>query len=142
MLLQQSRDVIIRSDRDVVTARALARELATMLGFGPVDQARIATTVSELARNVIAYAGTGQVTLRSLDENQAVGIQIECRDQGPGIGDIAQALGDEAFRVNSVGRGLSGARRLMDEFELQSEVGVGTTVICRKWHTERMKNKK
>lgn len=131
---QQHKKIPIRSDCDVILARTMSRELAILLGFGLIDQARIATTVSELARNIVLYAGTGQVIVRSLERDDEVGIEIECKDQGPGIANIAHALGDEITDITYMGRGLAGARRLMDEFDLQSQPGVGTTIICRKWH--------
>lgn len=126
-------DVAIRSDLDIVLARSAAREVAKRLGFGAIDQARIATAVSELARNIFLYAGSGTVSVRPLERRGRPGIEIICEDQGPGIADIALVMQDGYSTSRGMGMGLPGAKRLMDEFELCSQVGVGTTVTCRKW---------
>lgn len=125
----------IQSDLDIVTARSMVRDMVKSMGFGSVDQARVATAVSELARNIFVYAGTGQVTARMIERNGRKGIEIEFKDQGPGIADVNLAMQDGYSTVRSMGLGLPGARRLMDEFDLQSQMGVGTTIICRKWRT-------
>ncbi len=130
---KQPRVVPIRNDIDIVTARSTARELAHTLGFGTIDQARIATAVSELARNIFVHARTGQLTVTNVSRNGRTGIEMEFKDQGPGIQDIEQALQDGFSTSKSMGMGLPGAKRLMDEFEIQSIVGAGTTIICRKW---------
>lgn len=132
-MLPQTKVVSIQSDLDIVTARSLARDMAKSLGFGSIDQARIATAVSELARNIYVHAKAGQMTARSIERGGLKGLEMEFRDQGPGITNIDLALQDGYSTVKSMGMGLPGARRLMDEFELQSQVGVGTTIICRKW---------
>jgi serine/threonine-protein kinase RsbT len=126
--------VAIRSDLDIVIARSAARDTARQLGFGAIDQARIATAVSELARNFFLYAGSGTVSVRVLDKQGCYGIEIVCQDQGPGIADLSLVMQDGYSTSRGMGMGLPGAKRLMDEFELRSQVGVGTTVICRKWH--------
>jgi serine/threonine-protein kinase RsbT len=126
-------DVVIRSDFDIVLARAAARDMAKRLGFGAIDQARIATAVSELARNIFLYAGAGSVSVRPLEQQGRRGIEIVCQDKGPGIADTATVMQDGYSTSRGMGVGLPGARRLMDEFDLRSEVGVGTTVTCRKW---------
>lgn len=126
-------DVPIHTDLDIVIARTAARDAAKRLGFGATDQARIATAVSELARNIFLYAGAGTVSVRTLDQRGRRGIEIVCEDQGPGIADISLVLRDGYSTSRGMGMGLPGARRLMDEFELRSQVGVGTTVTCRKW---------
>ncbi len=123
----------IQSDLDIVTARSNARDVAKSLGFGSIDQARIATAVSELARNIFLYAGTGQVEIRAVDRNGRKGIEFEFKDQGPGIENIDQVMQDGYSTSRGMGMGLPGARRLMDDFEITSVVGHGTTVICRKW---------
>jgi serine/threonine-protein kinase RsbT len=132
-MLTQEKATTIRSDLDIVTARSLARDVAKQMGFSSVDQARIATAVSELARNIFVYAGTGQVQVRSVERNGRTGIEMEFTDQGPGISDIDTVMQDGYSTVKSMGMGLPGARRLMDEFDIHSQVGVGTTVVCRKW---------
>jgi serine/threonine-protein kinase RsbT len=98
-----------------------------------VDQARIATAVSELARNIFLYADSGQVTARAVERNGRKGIEIEFQDQGQGIANIDQVMQDGYSTSRGMGMGLPGARRLMDEFDIQSTLGVGTTVVCRKW---------
>jgi serine/threonine-protein kinase RsbT len=123
----------IQSDLDIVTARSNARDIAKALGFSSIDQARIATAVSELARNIYLYAGLGEVTAREVERHGRKGIEIEFRDNGPGITDINQVMQDGYTTSRGMGMGLPGAQRLMDDFEIQSESGVGTTIVCRKW---------
>jgi serine/threonine-protein kinase RsbT len=123
----------IRSDLDIVTARSMARDIAKAVGFGSIDQARISTAVSELARNIFLYAETGQVTAREIERGGRKGIEIEFKDQGPGIDNIDQVMQDGFSTSRGMGMGLPGARRLMDEFDIDSKVGVGTTITCRKW---------
>ncbi len=125
--------VPIRSDVDIVATRVAGRELARALGFGLVDQARIATAISELTRNIVQYAGEGEALIRALDHGGRVGIEIVLRDSGPGIPDIEQAMQDGGSTSGHLGMGLPGARRLMDEFAIESEVAAGTTVTIRKW---------
>jgi serine/threonine-protein kinase RsbT len=103
------------------------------MGFGIIDQARIATVISELARNVVLYAGSGQIILIRVDSRGRVGLEIVCEDQGPGIEDLDLVMNSEHPAEQGEGMGLSGTRRLMDEFEIQTEIGAGTKVIVRKW---------
>lgn len=131
--MSSPKQVVIRSDLDIVIARTAARDVAKQLGFGPIDQARIATAVSELARNTFLYAGGGIVHVRLLQQNGRIGIEIFCEDEGPGIADLEQVMQDGYSTSRGMGMGLPGARRLMDEFDLQSGEGVGTQVTCRKW---------
>jgi serine/threonine-protein kinase RsbT len=129
----QSKTATIRSDLDIVIARTLARDMARALGFGAIDQARIATAVSELARNIFLYAGNGTVTVREVEKGTRRGLEIVCEDHGPGIADIDLVMQDGYTTSRGMGMGLPGARRLMDEFVIESQPGVGTTVTCRKW---------
>lgn len=131
--MAQPKVAVIRSDLDIVIARTLARDTAKMLGFGAIDQARIATAVSELARNIFLYAGTGTVTVREIERPGRKGIEIICDDQGPGISDITLVMQDGYSTSRGMGMGLPGAKRLMDEFEIKSQDNVGTTITCRKW---------
>lgn len=133
--MAQPKAAVIRSDLDIVIARTMARDTAKALGFGAIDQARIATAVSELARNIFLYAGTGSVTVRELEKGGRKGIEIVCEDQGPGIADMELSMQDGYTTSRGMGMGLPGAKRLMDEFDVQTQLGVGTTIICRKWHT-------
>jgi serine/threonine-protein kinase RsbT len=131
--MAQGKVAAIRSDLDIVIARTLARDIAKSLGFGAIDQARIATAVSELARNIFLYAGSGTVTIREIERGGRKGIEVICNDQGPGIANIDVVMRDGYSTSRGMGMGLPGARRLMDEFDIRSQEGVGTTVICRKW---------
>lgn len=125
----------IDGEDGIVASRQRAREVARQLGFGAVDQSRIATAVSELARNVARYAtdGRGAVAIRELDASGRVGVEIVVSDEGPGIADVAQALSDGFTSGGGMGMGLPGARRLMDEMTIESAPGQGTTVTIRKW---------
>jgi len=125
----------IEHDADVVRARKSARELASTLDFSRTDLTLIATAVSEIARNIVRFASTGQVYIELL-EHPRPGIRIVARDTGPGIPDVDQALADGYSTYNGLGLGLPGARRLMDEFTLTSQTNVGTTVTMTKWRTE------
>lgn len=127
------RVTVIQSDLDIVTARSAARDTAKRIGFGPIDQARIATTVSELARNIYLYAGRGTVHVQDVSRGPFTGIEIICADQGPGIADIDLVMQDGYSTSRGMGLGLPGARRLMDEFTVQTQIGGGTTITCRKW---------
>ena len=131
--MPSERIVPIRSDLDIVTARVEGRELAKELGFGVIDQARIATAISELTRNIVQYAEQGEATMRPVEAGGRVGIEIICEDEGPGIPDIELAMQDGYSTSTSLGMGMPGAKRLMDEFEIESEIGVGTTIIFRRW---------
>jgi serine/threonine-protein kinase RsbT len=128
--------VAIRGEDDIVFARQRAREVARNLGFGAVDQSRIATAVSELTRNVVRYAtnGEGEARIRVLSkESRTSGIEVVVTDDGPGIADLAAALRDGFTSGAGLGMGLPGTRRLMDEMEVSSTVGSGTTIVIRKW---------
>jgi serine/threonine-protein kinase RsbT len=125
--------VRIRSDLDIVAARQKGRELANDLGFGPTDLAIIATAISELARNIVLYARRGEIILKPANESPS-GILVVASDEGPGIADIAEAMHRGYSTSGSLGLGLPGVKRLMDEFEIVSEVGRGTTVIAKKWN--------
>lgn len=127
--------VQISAERDIVAARSAARRLAAELGFSAMDQSRITTAVSELARNVVRYAtdGKGTVRLKELDGDRKVGIEVTVHDDGPGIADLAEALTPGRSSGKGLGLGLSGTKRLTDEMEIHSTAGIGTTVIIRKW---------
>jgi serine/threonine-protein kinase RsbT len=124
--------VPITSDQDVIAARQKGRALAVKLEFSPGDSTLIATAISELARNIVSYARHGEIRLLSLNSGRP-GIVIVASDKGPGIEDIRQAMRDGFSTSGSLGLGLPGVRRLMDEFEIASERGKGTTVIAKKW---------
>jgi serine/threonine-protein kinase RsbT len=124
------------SDEDsLVSARQLARSAAKELGFGVVDQARIATGVSELARNVIRYANGrhGEVLIRQIERDDRTGLEVQVADDGPGIADVEQVLKDGYTTGSGLGMGLPGTKRLMDEMSIDTAPGRGTTVTIRKW---------
>lgn len=123
----------IRSESDVVLVRQTARKWAIELGFSLVDQTKILTAASELARNALIHGGGGSVRLESLAEGIRKGLRLTFEDQGPGIADIELALRDGYTTGNGLGLGLSGSKRLMSEFDLVSRVGEGTRVTVVKW---------
>lgn len=125
--------VEIRNMDDIITSRSAAKEMAREMGFGIVDQTKIATAISELARNVIDYAGAGMLSMRMIEENRKKGMEIICEDQGPGIDDIARAMQDGFSTAKGLGMGLPGAKRLMDEFDITSARGKGTRIMAIKW---------
>jgi serine/threonine-protein kinase RsbT len=130
----QVRVIPVKSDLDIVSARVEGRNLAREMGFGTIDQARIATAISELARNVVLYAGSGTVTIRVIATRDGRrGLEVLCEDNGPGIADLALAQQDGYSTSGGLGMGLPGTRRLMDEFYIETELDVGTKVTVRKW---------
>jgi len=131
--MEKIKEILINKVEDVIMARQYTRERARELGFGLADQTRIITAVSELARNIYLYAKTGRVLIKSLYESSKKGIEIIVEDQGPSIPDIEMAMQDGYSTNKALGQGLPGTKRLMDEFEIKSEVGKGTTVVIRKW---------
>jgi serine/threonine-protein kinase RsbT len=129
--------VPVRVDGDIVTARQQGRSLAEQVGFDGSDLTCIATAISELGRNMLRYAGSGEVILRPAHVGSKHGMIVIAHDEGPGIPDIALAMQDGYSTSNSLGLGLPGTRRLMDEFEIESAVGRGTTVTVKKWVVNR-----
>ncbi|MDQ0411857.1 anti-sigma regulatory factor [Mesobacillus stamsii] len=125
--------VNIKNEFDIVLARQKGREVSKKLQFGGVDQARITTAISELARNIYLYAGSGQITIEILHENGRKGIKIIAADNGTGINDIRMVLQDGYSTSGGLGAGLPGVKRLMDTFDIDSTVGVGTKIIITKW---------
>jgi serine/threonine-protein kinase RsbT len=125
--------VPIASAADIVGARQRGRELAAQIGFTGSDLTVIATAISELARNIVEYATRGEIRLNLTQRGSRLGIQIVARDYGPGIHDVSRALQDGYSTGSGLGLGLPGVRRLVDDFEVVSVVGKGTTVTARKW---------
>ncbi|MCL7452177.1 MAG: anti-sigma regulatory factor [Anaerolineae bacterium] len=123
----------ISSDLDIVAARVQGRDLARDMGFDVIDQARIATAISELARNVVLYAYSGELLLNRVEPNGRVGLQLVCTDRGPGIENAHEVMRQAHVADAGLSMGLPGARRLMDDFEIESEPGIGTTVTACKW---------
>jgi serine/threonine-protein kinase RsbT len=125
--------IAIRADVHIISARERGRALATELGFGRGELALIATAISELARNILTYAGEGEIALDREDLGEKRGIVVIAHDQGPGIENLDLALQDGYSTSRSLGIGLPGVRRLMDDFEVSSAPGSGTTVTAKKW---------
>lgn len=131
--MERRSTVDIYTEWDIVAARQLGREKAKEIGFGTVDQARITTAISELARNIYLYAGEGKIEINRITENDKNGISIIASDEGPGIADLRRVMNDGYTTSGGLGAGMPGVRRLMDDFNLQSELGVGTTITVVKW---------
>ena len=125
--------IAITSDSDIVTARKRGREMASRLGFTSTDSILIATAISELARNILLYAHQGEIGVTIIEAAARRGIRVIARDDGPGIPDVERALQEGFSTSRSLGMGLSGVRRLVDDFNIVSEPGRGTTVIVKKW---------
>ncbi|MBI3303160.1 MAG: anti-sigma regulatory factor [Deltaproteobacteria bacterium] len=126
--------VPIRHEADIVVARQQGRTLASRLGFSSIDQTLIATAISEVARNIVAYATGGEIILHAIQQDGGKrGLVIIARDEGPGIPDIGLAMQNGYSTSNSLGLGLPGAKRMMDEFDIVSAVGQGTTITMKKW---------
>jgi serine/threonine-protein kinase RsbT len=126
-------EVDIKMESDIVVARRAVREVATQVGFSVTDVTRIVTAASELARNVFKYAGEGVMRWHCVERDGRPGLELQFVDHGPGIPDIDLALQGGYSTGDGLGMGLPGAKRLMDELEVQSVVGQGTTVTLKKW---------
>lgn len=133
MSVVDERRVGVATDADVVVVRQQVRALGARLGFSSTDLVLLATAVSEVARNIVQYATRGEITFSPIERSGKVGIEITARDHGPGIPDLELAMQDAYSTGGGLGLGLPGTRRLMDEFSIESEVGMGTTVTMRKW---------
>lgn len=123
----------IASDSDLIEARQKGRALAEQRGFASSELTLIATAISELARNIIRYAKRGEISIQVVDGNPKQGIVVIARDTGPGIADVERALEPGYSTSGSLGLGLPGVRRIMDEFAIKSEIGQGTIVTVTKW---------
>jgi serine/threonine-protein kinase RsbT len=123
----------IRLEQDVVLARQTVRRLAQQLGFGIVDQTKLVTAASELARNTLIYGGGGELRWESVTDGARRGLRLHFVDEGPGIFDVQQALADGWSSGTGLGLGLPGAKRLVNDFELHTEVGKGTRVSVTRW---------
>jgi serine/threonine-protein kinase RsbT len=133
MTNQREGQVRIESESDIITVRKVVRDTARALGFGVTDVTRIVTAASELTRNVYLYASSGVMRWRQLDTSGIVGLELIFEDQGPGMADVEQAMEPGYSTSGGLGLGLPGAKRLMDDMDIQSAVGKGTTVKVRKW---------
>ena len=123
----------VHSDQDVVRVRQLVRTVAVAVRLSLVDQTKLVTAASELARNTLVYGGGGTVDVDRVDNGRRSGIRIVFTDRGPGIADVELALTDGYATGGGLGLGLSGARRLVDEFDIQTAVGQGTSITVTKW---------
>jgi serine/threonine-protein kinase RsbT len=123
----------IASDADVIAARQLGRRIAGEMGFSRPDQALIATSISELARNIVNYAKSGRIEITRLDTGRKHGLQVVASDNGPGIADLKDAMSDGFSTGNSLGLGLPGTRRMVDDFHIASDLGKGVKVTFIKW---------
>jgi serine/threonine-protein kinase RsbT len=132
-MADEATQVPIERDGDIVSARQKGRELAADVGFAGSELTIIATAISEVARNIVVYAQRGEIVLEKLQEGARRGILVIAKDNGPGIPHIEMAMRDGFSTGKSLGLGLPGAKRLMDEFDIKSEVGKGTTITMRKW---------
>ncbi len=130
---EHSGSLPVRIEQDVVLARQLARKLASDCGMRLVDLTKLVTAVSELARNTVVYGGGGDMDWQVLEEAGRTGVRLLFRDEGPGIADLKLALTDGWTSGNGLGLGLTGARRLVDEFELDTTPGEGTRVTITRW---------
>jgi len=124
--------VRIKAEEDVVRARAVGRDLSRRLGFTEVAQTKVATAISELARNIVNYAGVGEISVRALAGTRR-GVEVVARDEGPGIADPELVMSGNYRSKSGMGAGLRGTRRLVDEFEIETQIGKGTTVRVRKY---------
>ena len=133
MAVDRSDTLPIQISSDVVQARQAVRKWVVELGFGLVDQTKMVTAASELARNTLEYGGGGTMLLEALTEGARRGLRLTFEDDGPGIPDVELALTDSYTTGNGMGLGLGGARRLVNEFEITSRVGEGTRVVITRW---------
>lgn len=131
--LEEKATIVIESVADIVTARQRGREMASRLGFSDTEATLIATIISELARNVVLYAMAGEIRLESVTEGTRQGMVIMSADHGPGISDVQRVLVGGYSTSGGLGLGLSGVRRLVDDFRIDTKVGQGTTVVAKKW---------
>ncbi len=123
----------IKIEADIIVARVKVKAIAEALGFGYMDQTRIATAVSELARNALEHAGGGQITIAPVNNEEKQGLEITVEDHGPGIENLELALKGGHSTKGGLGFGLSGSRKLMDVFQVKTEAGKGTVVTGTKW---------
>ena len=133
MTINDAELVPLRNEHDIVLARQTVRRLALELNFSLVDQTKMVTAASELARNTVIYGGGGQMKVEVLLDGAKNGLRLTFEDQGPGIPDLTLAMKDGWTSGNGLGMGLSGAKRLVNEFDIASEVGKGTRVMIARW---------
>ena len=134
MILALAKDTLkVYKEQDVVVLRNRVKEQAVKIKMGLVNQTKLITAASELVRNMLRYGGGGEITIETVSKGRDNGIRLTFKDQGPGIPDIAKAMRDGYSTGKSLGLGLPGTKRLVNEFDLKSELGKGTTVTITKW---------
>ncbi len=133
MILNNKKQIAISKDADILHAVFESKQYSKVIGFTKTDQVMISTAVSELARNILNYAKEGEIILKILNENLKKGIEVIAQDNGPGISNLKNALNDSFSTGGTLGIGLPGTQRIMDEFLIDSAPGQGTTVMVRKW---------
>ena len=133
MAVESQGAVPLRSEADIVASRHVVRQLAVSLKFSLVDQTKMITAASELSRNTVVYGGGGDMDWQVLEEGGRTGLRLVFRDEGPGIPDLKLALTDGWTSGNGLGKGLSGSKRLVNDFDIQSVVGQGTRVTITRW---------
>ena len=132
-MIIKAETIPVRGDADVVSIRQIIRQWTMDLGFGLVDQTKMVTAASELARNMVLYGGGGEVRLEALNSDVRRGLKVTFEDHGPGIPDIQLALKDGYTTGNGLGLGLGGAKRLVNDFDVHSRPGEGTRVTITRW---------
>jgi serine/threonine-protein kinase RsbT len=133
MISKRTERIALVTEQDVVAARQLARRFTQEAGFGLVDQTKLVTATSELARNAVKYGGGGNLQCELLESDGRVGVRLTVTDDGPGIADIGLAMTDGYSTGNGLGLGLSGARRLVSTFDIRSAPGAGTRIVAERW---------
>jgi serine/threonine-protein kinase RsbT len=133
MAVLKTETLALRSEDDIVRTRQIARQWAVQMGFSLVDQTKLVTAASELARNTVTHGGGGEVILEALNDSNRRGLRLTFADRGPGIADVALAMRDGYTSGTGMGLGLGGAKRLVNEFDLTSRPGEGTRVSITKW---------
>ena len=133
MAVTRHETIGVRTENDVVQVRQVVRQWAVQLGLGLVDQTKIVTAASELARNTVSYGGGGTLCLEALQDGGRTGLRLTFEDRGPGIADVTLALTDGYTSGTGMGLGLGGSRRLVNEFDIWSEPGAGTRVTVTRW---------
>ncbi|MDY6853247.1 MAG: anti-sigma regulatory factor [Thermodesulfobacteriota bacterium] len=131
--MSKSETMEIKKSDDIVNARQMVRRVAVEMGFSLVDQTKLVTATSELARNTYEHGGGGEMTLQTVNQGTRRGIKLVFTDNGPGISDIEQALKDGYTTAGGFGLGLSGSRRLVNDFDIVSKPGKGTTITITRW---------
>ncbi|HKA56328.1 MAG TPA: anti-sigma regulatory factor [Candidatus Binatia bacterium] len=133
MAVLKTETLSLRSEDDIVRTRQIARQWAVQMGFSLVDQTKLVTAASELARNTVTHGGGGEVILEALNDSNRRGLRLTFADRGPGIADVALAMRDGYTTGTGMGLGLGGAKRLVNEFDITSRPGEGTRVSITKW---------